>query len=162
AHNKWGTQLGVKGFNMFKVQNLNFLAEYNVVRPYTYQHFVSISNYSNNGEPLAHPRGANFRELIGMANYSWNRFDFSLQGVYSRYGTDPDPLTNMGGDIFQSYRTIPDMHGNYIGQGVRNDLYFADLKAAYVLNPKYNLRFEVGYPQRYNRIEDSPTEKTDV
>ncbi|MFD2538536.1 gliding motility protein RemB [Sphingobacterium chuzhouense] len=162
AHNKWGTQLGVKGFNLFKVQNLNFLAEYNVVRPYTYQHFVSISNYSNNGEPLAHPRGANFRELLGMANYSWNRFDFSLQGVYSRYGTDPDYLTNMGGDIFQSYRTIPDMYGNYIGQGVKNDLYYADAKVAYVLNPKYNLRFEVGYTQRYNRIEGSPTEKSGV
>ena len=162
AHNKWGTQLGVKGFNLFKVQNLNFLAEYNVVRPYTYQHFVSISNYSNNGEPLAHPRGANFRELLGMANYSWNRFDFSLQGVYNRYGTDPDYLTNMGGDIFQSYRTIPDMYGNYIGQGVKNNLYYADAKVAYVLNPKYNLRFEVGYTQRYNRIEGSPTEKSGV
>ncbi|MBD1431685.1 gliding motility protein RemB [Sphingobacterium sp. DN00404] len=162
AHNKWGTQLGVKGFNIFKVQNLNFIAEYNVVRPYTYQHFVSISNYSNNGEPLAHPRGANFRELLGMVNYSWNRFDFSIQGLYSRYGTDPDHLTNMGGDIFQSYRTIPNMHGNYIGQGVKNDLYYADVKAAYVLNPKYNLRFEVGYTQRYNQIAESPTEKSGV
>lgn len=162
AHNKWGTQLGVKGFNIFKVQNLNFLAEYNVVRPYTYQHFVSISNYSNNGEPLAHPRGANFKELIGMANYSWNRFDFSVQGVYSRFGTDPDPLTNMGGDIFQSYRSIPNMYDNYIGQGVKNDLYYADVKAAYVLNPKYNLRLELGYTQRYNKIEGSPTEKSGV
>jgi len=162
AHNKWGTQLGVKGFNIFKVQNLNFLAEYNVVRPYTYQHFVSISNYSNNGEPLAHPRGANFKELIGMANYSWNRFDFSVQGVYSRFGTDPDPLTNMGGDIFQSYRSIPNMYDNYIGQGVKNDLYYADVKAAYVLNPKYNLRFELGYTQRYNKIEGAPTEKSGV
>jgi len=162
AHNKWGTQLGVKGFNIFKVQNLNFLAEYNVVRPYTYQHFVSISNYSNNGEPLAHPRGANFKELIGMANYSWNRFDFSVQGVYSRFGTDADPLTNMGGDIFQSYRSIPNMYDNYIGQGVKNDLYYADVKAAYVLNPKYNLRLELGYTQRYNKIEGSPTEKSGV
>ena len=162
AHNKWGTQLGLKGFNIFKVQNLNFLAEYNVVRPYTYQHFVSISNYSNNGEPLAHPRGANFRELIGMANYSWKRFDFSLQGMYSRFGTDPDPATNMGGDIFQSYRTIPNMYDNYIGQGVQNDLFYADAKAAYVLNPKYNLRFEVGYTQRYNKIEGAATEKSGV
>lgn len=162
AHNKWGTQLGVKGFNIFKVQNLNFLAEYNVVRPYTYQHFTSISNYSNNGEPLAHPRGANFREILGMANYSWKRFDFSLQGLYSRFGTDPDPSTNMGGDIFQSYRTIPNLYGNYIGQGVKNDLFYADMKAAYVLNPKYNLRFEIGYAQRYNKIEGAPTEKSGV
>ncbi|HLS96294.1 MAG TPA: hypothetical protein VK017_12090 [Sphingobacterium sp.] len=162
AHNKWGTQIGLKGFDIFRVQNLNFLAEYNVVRPYTYQHFVSISNYSNRSEPLAHPRGANFRELVGIANYSWKRFDFSLQGVYSRFGTDPEDGSNMGGDIFQSYNNIPNRYGNYIGQGVRNDLFFADLKAAYVLNPKYNLRFEVGYTQRYNRIENSATEKSGV
>lgn len=154
--------MGIKGFDVFRVQNLNFLAEYNVVRPYTYQHFVSISNYSNHGEPLAHPRGANFKELVGLANYSWERFDFSVQGVYSRFGTDPDDGSNMGGDIFQSYRTIPNMYGNYIGQGIKNDLFYADIKAAYVLNPKYNLRFEVGYTQRYNRIENAATQKSGV
>lgn len=160
AHNKWGAQFGVRGFDAFRLKGLNYLLEYNVVRPYTYQHFTSISNYSNHGEPLAHPRGANFKELIGMANYSWNRFDFSLQGVFSRYGTDPDSGLNMGGNIFQSYLTIPNMYGNKIGQGVRNDLYFVDARAAYVLNPKYNLRFELGYTQRYNYVQDAATQKS--
>ncbi|MGO1243618.1 MAG: gliding motility protein RemB [Sphingobacterium sp.] len=162
AHNKWGAQVGARGYDIFNVKHLNFLAEYNVVRPYTYQHFVSISNYSNNGEPLAHPRGANFKELIGIANYSWNRFDFSLQGVYSRFGTDPADGTNMGGDIFQSYRTIPETYGNKIGQGVKNDLYYLDAKASYVLNPKYNLRFELGYTQRYHQIKGFPTQKSGI
>lgn len=162
AHNKWGGQLGVRGFDAFGVKNLNFLGEYNLVRPYTYQHFASISNYSNNGEPLAHPKGANFREILGIANYSWKRFDFSLQGMYSKYGTDPNPETNMGGDIFQSYNTLPNIYGNKIGQGVKNNLYYADAKAAYVLNPKYNLRFELGYTQRYQRIEAQPTQKSGV
>ncbi|MGJ1203187.1 gliding motility protein RemB [Sphingobacterium lactis] len=165
-HNKWGAQLGAKAFNIFGVQNLNILGEYNLVRPYTYQHFVSISNYSNRGEPLAHPRGANFRELIGIANYSWNRFDFSVQGLYSRFGTDPlDNLMrpiNYGGDIFQSYNTAPNRYGNKIGQGVQNDLFYADFKAAYVLNPKYNLRLELGYTQRYNKIEGEATQKSGV
>ncbi|MVZ64366.1 gliding motility protein RemB [Sphingobacterium sp. DK4209] len=164
-HNKWGAQLGAKAFNIFGVKNLNVLGEYNMVRPYTYQHYVSISNYSNRGEPLAHPRGANFRELLGIANYSWKRFDFSLQGLYSRYGTDEataSGMVNWGGDIFQSYRSAPNMYGNKIGQGVQNDLYYADFKAAYVLNPKYNLRLELGYTQRYNRIEDQPTQKSGV
>lgn len=165
-HNKWGAQLGAKAFNIFGVSRLNVLGEYNFARPYTYQHFVSISNYSNRGEPLAHPRGANFRELLGIANYSWNRFDFSLQGVYSQYGTDPEDSfggrINYGGDIFQSYNTGPHMYGNKIGQGVKNELFYADLRAAYVLNPKYNLRFEVGYTQRYNRIEGMPTQKSGV
>ncbi|MGV6944212.1 gliding motility protein RemB [Sphingobacterium kyonggiense] len=165
-HNKWGAQLGAKAFNIFGVQNLNILGEYNLVRPYTYQHFVSISNYSNRGEPLAHPRGANFRELVGLANYSWNRFDFSVQGLYSKFGTDPSDgmggYVNYGGDIFQSYNTAPNVYGNKIGQGVKNELFFADFKAAYVLNPKYNLRVELGYTQRYNRIEGNPTQKSGV
>lgn len=161
-HNKWGAQLGVRGFDLFGVRKLNFLGEYNLVRPYTYQHFTSISNYSNNGEPLAHPRGANFRELLGILNYSWNRFDFSGKALYSNFGTDPDLDTNLGGDIFKSYRDYPEKYGNKIGQGVKNNLYYADFRAAYVLNPKYNLRLELGYTQRIRKIEDAPTQKSGV
>jgi len=162
AHNKWGVQLGLKGFDIFKVKNLNFLTEFNAVRPYTYQHFSSASNYSNNGEPLAHPRGANFKEFLALFNYSWKRFDFSMQGLYSLYGTDPADGRNMGGDIFKSYLDIPNTHGNFIGQGVKNNLYYVDAKAAYVLNPKYNLRLELGYSQRYNKVQDVGTEKSGV
>lgn len=162
AHNKWGVQLGVRGYDALGIKNLNFLGEYNLVRPYTYQHYVSISNYSNNGEPLAHPRGANFRELVGLLNYSWKRFDFSLEGLYSMYGTDPANGDNMGGDIFQSYSDIPNLYGNKIGQGVRNNLYFADLKASYVFNPKYNLRIEANYTHRVNQIAGQETQKSGV
>lgn len=162
AHNKWGSQIGVRGYDAFGVKNLNFLGEYNIVRPYTYQHFTSTSNYSNNGEPLAHPRGANFRELVGLVNYSWNRFDFSLEALYSMYGTDPDVDINYGGDIFKQYNNVPSLYGNKIGQGVKNDLMFADFKAAYVFNPKYNLRIEAGYTHRVNKIQGQDNQKSGV
>lgn len=162
AHNKWGIQLGVRGYDAFGIKNLNFLGEYNQVRPYTYQHFVSSSNYSNNGEPLAHPRGANFREVIGLLNYSWKRFDFSFEGLYSLYGTDPSSDINLGGDIFKPYDIVPNLYGNKIGQGVRNNLYYADFKASYVFNPKYNLRLEAGYTHRVNQIEGDKTQKSGV
>src|SRR5690606_27892408 len=150
VHNKWGAQLGVKGFDAFGVKNLNFLGEYNLVRPYTYQHFISISNYSNHGEPLAHPLGANFREVLGIANYSWNRFDFSYQGTIRCFGTDPEGVvSNVGQNIFKSYRAAPNTHGKKIGQGDKNTLYYADARDAYVLNPKYNQRLELSYTQRY-------------
>lgn len=161
-HNKWGAQIGARAFNIFGIKNLNILGEYNLVRPYMYQHFVSISNYSNHGEPLAHPRGANFRELVGIANYGWKRLDVALQGVYSLYGTDPASGENMGGDIFQSYRGFPNAFGNKIGQGVRNNLYYLDARLGYVLNPSYNLRIESSFTQRYNRISGHPTEKSGV
>src|SRR5690606_18334057 len=86
AHNKWATQIGVRGYDVFNVKNLSFLTEFNVVRPYTYQHFDSGSNYSNHAEPLAHPLGANFREFLGIAQYSWKRFDFSVQGLIAMKG----------------------------------------------------------------------------
>lgn len=161
-HNKWGAQIGARAFDIFGIKKLNILGEYNLVRPYTYQHFVSISNYSNHGESLAHPRGANFRELVGIANYHWKRFDIALQGVYSLYGTDPSTGENMGGDIFRSYHDFPNTHGNKIGQGVRNNLYYLDTRVGYVLNPLYNLRIESSYTQRYNRISGYPTEKSGV
>ncbi|HMR20444.1 MAG TPA: gliding motility protein RemB, partial [Sphingobacterium sp.] len=161
VHNKWGAQFGVKGYDTFGVKNLNFLGEYNFVRPYTYQHFISISNYSNHGEPLAHPLGANFREVLGIANYSWKRFDFSVQGTISRFGTDPVGVdAHMGGNIFKSYNTAPNRYGNKIGQGVKNTMYYADARAAYVFNPKYNLRLEAGYTQRMRQIEGQATEKS--
>src|SRR5690606_29502834 len=74
-HNKWGAQLGFRGFDAFGIENLNFLGEFNTVRPYTYSHFDPISNYSHFAQPLAHPIGANFRELLGILNYSIDRFD---------------------------------------------------------------------------------------
>ncbi|MNL05970.1 hypothetical protein D3C87_1265890 [compost metagenome] len=164
VHNKWGAQFGVRGFDIFDVKNLNFLVEYNTARPYTYAHFDSGSNYSNNAEPLAHPLGANFREIVGIANYAWKRFDFSAQLNYNQKGLDPEDGTNMGGDIFQSYRTFPNRYDNHIGQGIKSQVVYADAKAAYVLNPKYNLRFEIGYSQRYQKIEyDTPlTHKSGV
>lgn len=141
--------MGVKGFDVFGVKNLNFLAEYNTARPFTYAHFKPYSNYSNNAEPLAHPLGANFREFVGVANYAWNRWDFRLEGMIAQKGLDLPDGSNMGGDIFQPYLTYAKEYDNYIGQGIKNNVYYADAKAAYVLNPKYNLRLELGYTQRY-------------
>lgn len=161
-HNKWAAQIGVRGHDILQFKNLNMLLEYNLARPYMYQHKTSISNYSNHGEPLAHPRGANFRELVGILTYSWQRFDFFAEALYSKFGTDPADNTNYGGNIFQSYNTAPNTYGNKIGQGVKNNLYYADLRASYVFNPKYNLRFEIGYTQRYRQIEESPTQKSGV
>ncbi|HBI87564.1 MAG TPA: gliding motility protein RemB, partial [Sphingobacterium sp.] len=49
--------------------------------------------------------------------------------------------------------TIPNLYGNHIAQGIKNNIYYADAKAAYVLNPKYNLRLELGYTQRYAKAQ---------
>ncbi|HEY8782764.1 MAG TPA: gliding motility protein RemB [Mucilaginibacter sp.] len=150
SDNKYGWQFGFRGTNLFAVKNLNFLIETNNAKPYTYSARSAIENYSDNGEPLAHPWGANFRELVGLLNYSYNRFDFSGEADFGRYGLDINGL-NYGKDIFQLYpfpaATYPNggtTFGNYMGQGLTTNLVYFEGKIAFLLNPKYNLRIEAG------------------
>ncbi|MDB4925751.1 gliding motility protein RemB [Mucilaginibacter sp.] len=141
--NKYAWQIGLKGANLFNIKALNYLAEYNGALPYTYSEVESIKNYSEEGEPLAHPYGANFKELVGLLNYSYKRFDFSGEINYSHYGLDEGGL-NYGKDIFKLYINPVHLYGNYIGQGLTTNMTYLEGKVAYMLNPKYNLRLELG------------------
>lgn len=143
SRNKYAYQIGIRGADLFKVKNLNYLLEYNTALPYTYSEQNSITNYSQQAEPLAHPFGANYRETVGMLNYSYKRFDFSGQLNYAHYGLDTD-ATNYGKDIFKSYLYPAKLEGNYVGQGLTTNMVFLQGKVAYVVNPKYNLRVELG------------------
>ncbi|MEQ7800889.1 gliding motility protein RemB [Pedobacter sp. ASV1-7] len=141
--NKWALQIGFRGADLFKVENLNYLFEFNTARPYTYAHFERLSNYGAMNQPLAHPMGANFKEVLGILNYSYKRFDLQGQITYARYGLDPEGM-NYGKDIFKGYDTRVADYDNKIGQGIKTNLYFAEGRASYLLNPKYNLRLELG------------------
>lgn len=141
--NKFGVQAGIKGFNAFKIKNLNFLAEFNTARPYTYSQRNSLLNYGHYNQPLAHPFGANFREILSIWDFSIKRWQLYAQGNYVQYGRDPG-ADNFGSDIFKSYRTRVDNYGNYIGQGIATDFLYLDGKISYLINPKSNLRIEAG------------------
>ena len=67
--NKWGAQLGAKYIDAFGIKNLDLQLEHNRVRPFTYSHRDSVANYTHYNQPLAHPLGANFSELIGIVRY---------------------------------------------------------------------------------------------
>ena len=150
ARNKYSFQLGVRGANLFKIRSLNYLLEYNGAKPYTYSEKWNVINYSEQGEPLAHPFGANYEELIGLLNYSYKRFDFSAELQYAHYGLDVNGL-NYGKDIFMNYGYPAKLLGNYIGQGLTTNLYYGEVKVAYVVNPKLNSRIEVGALLRHER-----------
>lgn len=139
--NKWALQLGFRGSNLFGINRLNYLGEFNTARPYTYAHFDRVSNYAQYNQPLAHPFGANFREFLGLLNYSLKRFDFSGQLIYAHYGLDPAG-NNFGKNIFLSYNTRSLDYNSKVGNGIGTDLYFAKGKVSFLINPKYNLRLE--------------------
>ncbi|WPU93523.1 gliding motility protein RemB [Mucilaginibacter sabulilitoris] len=150
SRNKYGWQLGFRGANLLNVTGLNYLLETNNVKPYTFSERSSVLNYAENGEPLAHPWGANFREVVGLLNYSYKRFDYSFEADYGHYGLNTDNL-NYGKDLFLDYITPAREFGNYTGQGLTTNMIYLEAKAAYLLNPKYNLRLELGGIYRFEK-----------
>lgn len=156
--NKYAYQVGMRGNNLFNVKGLNYLVETNNVRPFTYSARASIENYSNNGDPLAHPWGSNFREVVGLLNYQHNRWTFSFEADYGKYGLDSNKL-NYGSNIFNIYTTYAKLYGNNIGQGLGTTMIYLEGRVAYILNPKYNLRLEMGtvYRSDKNTVFDDKT-----
>ena len=59
------------------------------------------------------------------------------------YGLDV-PGINYGKDIFKVYTIPARLYGNYMGQGITTNMVYVEGKVAYLLNPKYNLRIELG------------------
>ncbi|TKC13080.1 gliding motility protein RemB [Pedobacter polaris] len=141
--NKSAFQLGLKGFNAFKVPSLNYLVEFNTARPFTYTQRSSLLNYGHYVEALAHPMGANFKEFLTIWNYQLGKWAVSAQANYAQYGLNLSG-ENFGKDINESYFTRTRDNGYKTGDGLKTNFVYLDGRVSYILNPKYNLRFEAG------------------
>ncbi|MEO6520916.1 MAG: gliding motility protein RemB [Mucilaginibacter sp.] len=151
-------QLGFRGSDLFKVNSLNYLVEFNTASPYTYSNQYPIVNYAQLNEPLAHPFGANFKEVLGIVNYSIGKFDLQGQLNYAKYGLNTTTV-NYGKDITLADNTLLPTSNTGTGQGISTTLKYAEGTVAYMLNPKYNLRVEVGavLRQETNALTDTKT-----
>lgn len=153
--NKFGAQAGIKYINALGVDHLDLQFEYNAVRPYTYAHrdslpgfpTYSIANYSHFNQPLAHPLGANFKELICIARYKpANRLYLQFKGLIALYGEDK-PGENWGGNILIPNKSRQMNEGNYIGQGIKNKVAAVGLDASYEVFHNYFIDFHAMWRQ---------------
>ncbi len=116
--NKQGLQLGVKYVNAFKVKNLDFQIETNILRPYTYSHDDTVSNYSHYNQPMAHPLGSNFFEFIALGGYQpIPKLNIQAKLIYYEQGLDSSGV-NFGNNIFENYNTRPRDYGFFVGSGI--------------------------------------------
>jgi hypothetical protein len=146
--NKFGVQAGAKYFMHtpdYKHAGM-IQAELNQANPYTYAHKEPVQNYAHYNQPLTHPLGANFREVMFLADYRFNyRYYLSAKIQAATTGLDTSATSNVGSNIFLSDFTIPvfpDSYGNTIGQGLKTNITSIDLRAGYLINPKINLNLE--------------------
>ena len=141
--NKNAYQLGIKCFDFGKIKNLYLQMEYNQARPFTYGHDYPLQNYGYMLQPLAHPLGTNFREGLMMLRYSKNRWFASATISYSKYGLEPGGRP-IGGDIYRSSNNFAKTEGNYIGQGVTNNLFEQEIALSRLIQSHWGLIVEAG------------------
>jgi hypothetical protein len=160
--NKYGVQAGFKYINVLGVDNLDYQAEWNYARPYTYSHYDD-ANYSHYNQALAHPLGANFEEWSHIIRWQpIKKLQLTGRVIYANLGEDRTVLENWGQDILKDYDTksrkvlYDDQFGNYTGQGRSTVTTILDLKASYQI--MHNLFIEGHY---MNRKYDSAVDKLD-
>ncbi len=163
--NKFALQVGAKYIDAFTVPNLDLQAEFNLARPYTYSHESSPTvtsgqtNYAHYSQPLAHPLGGNFMEGLGIVRFQ--RKKLSVNGIFGimMYGTDQSADVNYGGNILKDYNTRFRNEGNYIGQGRKTVVTYADVRASYMI--RHNIFLEGRYLYRYQDSQYRPDSYTD-
>jgi len=156
--NKLGVQLGGKYFDAFTVRNLDLQAEVNIVRPFTYAH-DTLANYSHYNQPLAHPLGSGFAELIGVARYQPVKNLFlTVKGMYYIKGADTG-TANYGNEIMKDYSTRTPVnpaapeYGYGLVTGVKTNCLLVNFNASYEL--RENLFIDLGVTNRDFTFENN-------
>ena len=164
--NKYGIQLGIKYPNAFTLNHLDAQLEVNRVRPYTYSHWrsseidnITVSNYSHFNQPLAHPLGANFTELIFKLIYQpSDKIVLTGQYLYTQIGVDPlDDSVNFGSNILITNASRTSNFGVTQHQGNLKTIHGLTFLASYELTS--NLYWDI---QGVYRSEASQTGEGDI
>ena len=156
--NKWGIQLGAKYIDAFGIPNLDLQLEHNRVRPFTYSHSDSLANYTHYNQPLAHPLGANFSEMIGVARYQpAAKWLAVAKLIYYTQGRDSSSQS-YGSNIFYPNQA-PFRQGDYgynIGSGWKTNV----LLASFLLSYEFRENFFVELNALFRRQQTKTTPLT--
>jgi hypothetical protein len=146
--NKYGVQLGIQSPEAFKIQGFHLLLEGNLVRPYTYSHTNTLTNFGYEMQPLAHPLGANFIEYLLEAKYIRKQNIFGLILMHSITGLDSANL-NFGQNIYKNYQTRSLGYGVWLLQGMKSYNTSMNLSYSRLIIPKWDLIIESGLNGSY-------------
>jgi len=152
---RYGWQAGIRISDVLNVNGWNALAEFNTVRPYAYASDDAATVYSHNNESLADPLGANFKEAIGVTDYTYKNWWFRLEVMAAHYGVDSSSSVDYGHDIFKPVYLHSKENNITTDQGLLTKLYYGDFRMAYILNKKTNLRIEAGAVYRNEKNRDA-------
>ncbi|PIZ05771.1 MAG: hypothetical protein COY57_05490, partial [Flavobacteriales bacterium CG_4_10_14_0_8_um_filter_32_5] len=94
-------------------------------------------NYSHFNEPLAHPLGANFTEIVGIVNYKYKR-------IFTQAKATVAQTTSTGSNIFINYYYTT----NEITPIVETEIINLQFHIGVLVNPKNNMSIMLGINNR--------------
>lgn len=129
--NKYGSQIGIKYFNMLNIDHLDVQLEYNKVRPFTYSYYDNINNYTHAYQNLAHPLGANFKEIMAKVRYqpTW-KLVFDGRLMYANEGEN-SATVNWGNRPYVASNTRKQEFGYFVTEGVNAKILLTSLDVSY-------------------------------
>lgn len=152
--NKYGLQLGLKYIDAFGVDHLDLQFEANYVRPYTFTHRDSSASYSHFNQALAHPLGANFREVLGLVRYqALPRLGFDTRLILAEFGED-SASENWGHNILTPHGLNRQRDfGNVVGQGIEAQSVLLSVQVHYRLAHNLYLYLEYFHREKRSQLE---------
>ncbi len=129
--NKYAYQVGLKYIDIFGLKNVDLQLESNRVRPFTYSHLDSTSNWTQYNQPFAHALGANFQEYIGVIRAQpMKRLYLNARAVYYKQGLDSLGF-NFGANPMRAYTTRVRSNNLEVGSGNLATCLLITLQASY-------------------------------
>lgn len=145
--NRVGYQAGMKIFKPFNIKKLFLMCEFNRINPYTYSHNVIRQNFTHFNMALAHPSGANLKEIIFKINYKFKDFGIELSYNSIKQGKDSSGI-NFGGNIFNYSESY--ISSNFL-QGLQTKTKYYSATLSYLINPAINCRMFISVINRTYR-----------
>lgn len=167
--NKMGFQAGLKYIDVAGIENLDLTFETNIVRPYTYTHNDSslyaypVASYTHYNQPLAHPLGANFSEVIAILRYQPKpKIYCEWKNMISRQGMDStvNPVITYGGNIFVNNNRRSGDKDQAMHQGYYTRTLYSNILVSYELRP--NLYADASLLYRHQVKSGTPTLNTSM
>lgn len=140
---RYAYQAGLQWFDLLR-RDLHVLLEYNSATSFAYTRADARMAYTHTGQPLAHPLGTGFSEVVGIVDYGikqryWLRALVSLADLTG----DSTATSVNGGDIFGPDAPL----GDGSGKSTPKRLYL-DLSCALRLNQMTNMQLVLGWSTR--------------
>ncbi len=154
-HNWWGEkyamQAGLKYIDMLGIRNLDGQIEANLIRPFVYSHSDSLGNYTSYNQPLAHPMGANLKEIVFKIYYQpAQKLSFNITASISKQGLDSTTTYNGKVSDFGSNPMMSNLLRNgdiySLGEGVSAHLAVADFTMSWQI--KHNIYIDFNFIYR--------------